>query len=94
MTAAPSQTAKLLFESDFGGTTAISNPPRIAGNALSGSWQIVGGDDGFTWPITLYGEQSQLGLQPISYGPTISSMQEDCQLGKHQSCRVSGTMGP
>ena len=64
--------SNLLFESDFGGTTAISNPPRIAGNALSGAWQIVGGDDGFTWPITLYGEQSQLGLQPISYGPTLS----------------------
>ena len=72
LSAAPSQTATLLFESDFGGTTAMSNPPRIAGNALSGSWQIVGGDDGFTWPITLYGEQSQLGLQPISYGPTLS----------------------
>ena len=65
-------TANLLFESDFGGTTAMSNPPQIAGDALSASWQIVGGDDGFTWPITLFGQSSETGLQPISYGPTIS----------------------
>jgi hypothetical protein len=96
--------ANLLFESDFGGTTAISNPPRIASNALSGSWQIVGGDDGFTWPITLYGRQSDVGLQPISNGPTISWDSANKTLDANgsplfkasiiQGTRHDGTFGP
>jgi hypothetical protein len=60
--------ANLLFESDFGGTVAMGTPTI---NSTSGWWPILGGDDGFSWPISIDGGSSQ-GFQPISYGPTLS----------------------
>ena len=57
-----------LFQTDFGGTVHMGVP---ALGGTNGWWPILGGDDGFSWPITIAGGPGS-GLQPISYGPTIS----------------------
>jgi hypothetical protein len=92
--------AQKIFESDFGGSVAMVMPNL---NSTNGWWPIGGGDHGFNWPISLNGGSSR-GLQPISYGPTISydpsSAEIDCG---GSSCwkaeiirgtRHDGTTGP
>lgn len=68
MISLPAQAANLQFQSDFGGTVTMATPNNGAGGPLSGNsgwWPILGGDDNFTWPISIAGGSSQ-GLQPIA----------------------------
>jgi hypothetical protein len=63
-----SHAANLLFESDFTGTVAMGTPTLYG---QSGWWPVVGGEAGFSWPISINGGTSQ-GFQVISYGPFLS----------------------
>jgi hypothetical protein len=62
--------ATKLFETDFGGNSYMATPNVGNCSSNNGWWQILGGDDGFSWPILMNGSSSP-GLQPISYGPNI-----------------------
>ena len=98
--------AKLLFQSDFGGSVSVSGGANVGScNSNNGWWPITGGDDGFNWPISINGGSSQ-GMQPISYGPnisydsgsqTIKSCSDNGPIWKAeiiQGARHDGTTGP
>jgi hypothetical protein len=99
-------TAKMLFESDFGGTVHMGTPRQLSDCSLNnGWWPILGGDRGFSWPISINGGTSH-GLQPISDGPklawnsadqTIYSCSDKSRIwGAEiaQGTRHDGTIGP
>lgn len=60
--------ASLIFESDFEDMVYMGTP-WIYGRR--GWWPIWGGSGRDRWPVSVNGGSSR-GLQPISYGPTIS----------------------
>jgi hypothetical protein len=106
VTPAEAHSADLLFQSDFGGDVHIGTPVQIYHCFTSrGWWPILGGDDGFNWPISINGGSSQ-GLQAISYRPnvtwnakkqTIDSCDNHSPIWKAQiiyGTRHDGSIGP
>jgi hypothetical protein len=97
--------ATKLFETDFGGNVYMATPNVGNCTSTNGWWPILGGDDGFSWPVLLNGSSSP-GLQPISYGPniyydstqkTINSCTDHSAIWKSeiiQGTRHDGTTGP
>jgi hypothetical protein len=104
-TGAAATNATKLFETDFGGNVYMATPNVGNCSSTNGWWPILGGDDGFSWPVLLNGSSSP-GLQPISYGPniyydsnqkTINSCQDNSAIWKSeiiQGTRHDGTTGP
>ena len=99
-------TANLLFESDFGGSVHVGTPSQASNCSTdNGWWPILGGDDGFRWPISINGGSSE-GFQPISGGPklawnsanhTIDSCGNKSRIWEAEilrGARHDGTMGP
>ena len=103
----PSSTATLLFESDFGGNVNVGTPEQVSScSTNNGWWPVLGGDDGFGWPIIINGGAAQ-GFQPDTSGQaniyydsttnTINSCTNDAAIWKTgiiQGARHDGTTGP
>lgn len=60
-----------LFQSDFGGTVHMGTPNLSGGT--NGWWPILGGDDGFNWPIT-----TQTGLRSLREWPNTNTTKYQC----------------